>query len=595
MKTFLHVLSLLGIVLVLVLMLAVLELNQNRVLGLVLCLALFAGYLFLRHRLLAQGAPFPWRLACFAGWLALYAGLLFCTWPPVQPVPAVPQKDPAKTSVVTLPQGQLQGVLTQDAAVEVYAGIPYAQPPVGDLRWREPQDPLPWEGVLQADHFGPMSMQPTHTPLYDSLYRMLGYHDYRPSLSDNYVPPVSEDSLYLNLWKPAGAQSGLPVLVYVHGGSLKTGRTWYGDFNGQGLAHEGVLVVNFAYRLGVFGYLADPELAAESPHGSTGNYGLLDQIKALEWVHQNIAAFGGDPDNVTVAGESAGAASVSALCTSPLARGLFRRAILESSTLAPVAPTHSFRLLDEALASGAALKQRHQAADVAALRALPAEKLVAEAETQHHITVDGYALTETPYDSYRRGVHNEEALLHGYNSRESGPFVLFDQADLKNYETKVRDYFGAVSDDVLALYPAADDRQARDNWAEIFGAVFFDYPHYCLNRLAGEIGIPAYEYYFSKGNGSIGPWHSGEMIYCYGSIPASSRLFDGRDRELSAQMLSYWANFCRTGDPNGEGLPLWERNTASGRVMRFGDETVMTDEGEHELFAVFDRVTGFER
>ena len=179
--------------------------------------------------------------------------------------------------------------------MEVYAGIPYAKPPVGELRWREPQDPEPWEGVLAADHFAPMSMQPQNAAWYSSMAQIIGYHDYEISLDDNFRDLNSEDALYLNIWKPAGEQENLPVLVYIHGGSLQTGQPWYADYSGEGLARKGVIVVNMGYRLGVFGFLADEELMAESPNGTTGNYGLLDQIKALEWVRDNIAAFGGDP------------------------------------------------------------------------------------------------------------------------------------------------------------------------------------------------------------------------------------------------------------------------------------------------------------
>ena len=436
-------------------------------------------------------------------------------------------------------------------------------------------------------------MQPTNSALYSSLAQIIGYHDYEITLEDNYITPVSEDSLYVNVWKPSGEVSGLPVYVFIHGGSLQTGQPWYADYSGLGLAREGVVVVNMGYRLGVFGYLADEELIAESPNGTTGNYGLLDQIKALEWVRDNIRAFGGDPDNVTLAGESAGAAAVSALCTSPLAAGLFDRVVLESSTVASVEPPHSFRTLDEALQSGRELKARYGAASIAELRALPAEKLVGEADTQHHMTIDGYALTETPYESYRRGVHNEQAILHGYNSEESAPFVMFSQAKLKDYEGRIRRYFGDRTDEILAIYPASTDAEAKAYWAEIYGAIFFDYPHYCLNRLAVENGIPVWEYYFSKTNGRLGPWHSGEEVYCYGNIPAGSKLYDARDRELSAQMLSYWANFAATGDPNGAGLPEWEQNNGSARLMEFGDETKMIDEREHALFAVLDAMQGF--
>ncbi|MBQ3480887.1 MAG: carboxylesterase family protein [Oscillospiraceae bacterium] len=575
--------------LVLLVMLALLELCKNTLWGFALTALAAAIFVLLHGAAEVKGK----RALCWLGLLALFAGILFLTRPPVKSVPALEGKESAPSQVVVTQKGKVQGVLSADGAVEVFTGIPYARPPVGELRWREPQEPEAWSGTLVCDRFAPMSQQPTNSALYSSLAQIIGYHDYEIRLDDNYIPPVSEDALYLNVWKPAGEVGGLPVYVFIHGGSLQTGQPWYADYSGMGLAREGVIVVNMGYRLGVFGYLADEELIAESPNGTTGNYGLLDQIKALEWVRDNIAAFGGDPDNVTLGGESAGAAAVSVLCSSPLARGLFRRVILESSTVASVEPPHSFRSLDEALESGRALKERYGVTSIAELRALPAEKLTGEADTQHHMTVDGYALVETPYESYRRGVHNEEAILHGYNSAESAPFVMFSQASMKNYEERVRRYFGDDADEVLAIYPAATDAEAKAYWAEIYGAIFFDYPHYCLNRLAAENGVPVWEYYFSKENGRLGPWHSGEEVYCYGNIPAGSMLYDDRDRELSAQMLRYWANFAATGDPNGAGLPEWEENVGSDRLMGFGDETEMIEEREHALFAVLDNMQGF--
>lgn len=574
------------------LMLAVLELNKNTVVGWVVLILLTVGFVVLREKVLKE-KKFLVHAGIWLGWFASFAAVLFLTYPPIQSVPAVDVSDPERTGIVTVTQGQLTGVYNADRTVEVYAGIPYAQPPVGELRWREPQDALPWEGVRNADTFAPMSMQPVNTPIYSSLAQIIGYHDYAVSLSDNYRAPVSEDSLYLNIWKPAGDVSGLPVLVYIHGGSLQTGQPWYGDYSGEGLAREGVIVVNMGYRLGVFGYYADEQLQAESPNGTTGNYGLLDQIKALEWVRDNISSFGGDPGNVTLSGESAGSASVSALCTSPLAAGLFRRVILESSTVAGAEPPHSFRLLDEALQSGAELKVRHNCTSVSELRALSAEELVSEAYTQHHITVDGYALTELPYESYKKGIHNEEAILHGCNAEESGPFIIFDHASMSDYEKKVRGYFKEYADEVLALYPASDDSEADKYWAEIYGSVFFNYPHYCLDRLAVKDDIPAYEYLFTKKNGRLGCWHSGEMIYCFGNIPAVSSVFDDTDRALSDTMVRFWLNYIRTGDPNGEGIPSWERSTTSDRLFEFGNSVGTISETRIGLYGILDRMTGF--
>lgn len=574
-------------------MLVILELNKNTVTGWILAAVLGAGY-FILHRLIVRKKN-RWYLkgALLVGWLALFTGILFLTWPPVRPVSAVSVKHPKTTEVISVRQGDIQGVYNEDNSVEVYTGVPYAKPPVGALRWKEPQDPDPWDGVLKADRFAPMSMQPRNLPIVDSLTQIIGYHDYEISLDDNEIPPVSEDSLYLNVWKPAGSAKNLPVLVYIHGGSLKTGQPWYADYSGEGFAKEGMIVVNMGYRLGIFGYYADEELAAESPNGTTGNYGLLDQIKALEWVRDNIAAFGGDPENITLSGESAGAASVSALCTSPLAKGLFKRVILESSTVASVNPPHSFRTMDEALNAGRKTREQFRCSSVDELRQLPAEKLVNEAQTHHHMTVDGYALTETPYESYRKGVHNEEAILHGYNDEESAAFIVFDRANMKNYESKIHTYFGDLTDEILALYPAETDEEADEYWAEIYGAVFFDYPHYCLNRLAAANQIPVYEYLFAKQNGRLGDWHSGEEVYCYGNIPDGSKRYDSRDRELSAEMVGYWKNFITAGDPNGGSLPKWEQNKGSDRVMLFGDTTEMIDEKEHALFAILDRKDGW--
>ena len=592
------ILFVVGSILLFALMAAVLELNKNTIAGFISLIFVSAGF-WIVHALVLTKSNGGIRFLGWFCWIAAFAAILFITWPPVKAVPAVNYKNPAHTDVITIKQGKLRGVLTEDGKVEVYTGLPYAKAPVGELRWKEPQDHDGWEGILEADHFAPMSMQPTNLPIYDSLAWIIGYHDYKISFEDNYVPPVSEDSLYLNVWKPQGNVSGLPVLVYIHGGSLQTGQTWHEDYRGESIARENAVVVNMEYRLGVFGFYADEALAAESPNGTTGNYGLLDQIKALEWVRDNIAAFGGDPNNVTLAGESAGSACVSALCTSPLAKGLFRRVLLESSTVASVKPPHSFRSFDQAILDGKEMKTRYGKnlkygfISIDELRALPAEKLVKEANTQHHITTDGYVLTETPYESYKKGAFNEECIMHGYNLEESAAFIIFARANMKNYESKVRGYFEKYADEVLELYPAETDAEADAYWAEMFGAAFFDYPHYCLNRLAVENGIDVYEYTFTKKNGRLGAWHSGEEVYFYGNIPDDSPLYDSRDRELMKQMNGYLRNYMENGDPNGEDLPAWEQNLSSYDLMEFGDKTEMTKERKPKLYEILDKMTGW--
>ena len=499
------------------------------------------------------------------------------------------EADPAEAAAlaadtpVSVTGGQITGVASEDGETLIYKGIPFAAPPVGDLRWKAPQPVEPWDGVKACDTFPKICLQSD-----------VAYGDFQPEFYSDPYPEMSEDCLYLNVWTPAKtADEKLPVMVYIHGGGNGSGWSYEKEFDGEGLAAKGCILVTIQYRLGVFGFLADEELLAESPNGTTGNYGLLDQIKALEWVRDNIAAFGGDPGNVTLAGESAGAACVSALCTSPLARGLFRRVIAESSTTTAPQPAHSFQLLADGLAAGRQIKERFGVSSIAELRQLDAETLVSAADRIHHMTVDGYVLPETPYESYRKGIHNEEAILHGFNAQEGTAFILFDNADLKNYADKIALMFGDLADEALALYPAETDAQAKANWIDLYSAYFFSYGHYCWSRQAADCGIPCYAYYFTKENGRLGPWHSGEEVYCYGNIPASSKLYDDSDRQLSEIFCSYFANFCKTGDPNGPGLPPFAP-TADGRtVLELGDQVAPVSDPYLPIYELFDKKYSF--
>ncbi|MCR5427417.1 MAG: carboxylesterase family protein, partial [Lachnospiraceae bacterium] len=364
-----------GLTIVTLIFLVLIELSKNTIIGWILTAAAVAGFVLIRRKLVSRGMYYrrsgkdmpekgpdktpavpddagkPRKRAygplCRLGFLAVLAAIYFISYPPIRQVPAVEGFGVEKTGIIKVAEGELTGVYNREHTAEIYAGIPYAKAPVGDLRWKEPQAPDRYDGVRACDTYGPMAMQSGNGPLFGSLYQIFGFHKYNFSLFDNYREKKSEDCLYLNVYRPADySGEPLPVVFFIHGGSLTTGQSYYTEYRGDSFAEKGVIFVNFAYRLGILGYMANEELAAESPVGTTGDYGLIDQIAALKWVHENIAAFGGDPDNITIAGESAGSSSVNALCVSPLTEGLFRRAIAESSSVLARKPYHTFRTME---------------------------------------------------------------------------------------------------------------------------------------------------------------------------------------------------------------------------------------------------------
>ena len=486
-----------------------------------------------------------------------------------------------RTEAVSVTGGDVRGIFNQDGTVEIYAGIPYAAPPVGELRWKEPQNVIPWDGVYEADHFAPMAMQNQNGFLYNTLLNL-----YTHAKSDRtYKAPVSEDCLYLNVWKPAenAPDGGWPVLVYIHGGSLMTGSSWYSKNDGENLARNGILVVNIAYRTGVFGYFADKELAAESENGTTGNYGLLDQVKALEWVHNNVAAFGGNADNVTIAGESAGSSSVNALCATPLTKGFFRRAIGESSSVIQETPPHTFRTMEAALKMGDDIKKEFNCNSIKELRTLPAEKLIKTKYANNSMTVDGYALPETPYEIYKKGLNHEEALMNGFNKREAFGFTFFTKVNKKNIAELLEPSLKDKTSAFLEKYGTNNKKQLKSLYNDVFSAVCFTLPHDCWTKTVSSQGRPVYEYYFSRENKEIGTNHSGEMVYAYRNVPKTKN-YEAYDYELEEIMSSYWLNFIKYGNPNGKdtngnALPEWKTSSQSnGLLMEFGDTCRMVED-----------------
>ena len=591
---------------------AVLELSKNMIIGWVVGILATIALLLYRNVFYKRIGSKKNTLLALLIFVIILVANLFLTKPPVKRVPAVDNRNPDVTDVVEIEQGQLTGVYNKDHSARVYAGIPYAKPPVGELRFKEPQKADGWDGVRAFDHFGPRAMQTQGSVFYDSLSHILGWHDYQVKFGDEYTEEVSEDCLYLNIFTPGDDRAELlPVIFYVHGGSLTTGHSSYSEYRGENLAAKGVVFVDFAYRLGVFGYYAADDLKAESPNGTTGNYGLLDQVAALQWVYDNIEAFGGDKNKITIAGESAGASSVNALCVSPLTEGLFRYAIAESSGIVAKEPFHTFRYYEDAVATGDEVRDEFGVSSSAELRNIPASELVKTHTQNSSMTVDGYAIAEQPYLTYERGANHEQALLNGFNAKEADAFLLGTEATRENYEDLIEEDMPEYGDEMAEVVPwnlpprdqafiidAKGEAKGALNTA--YSAMWFSYSHYVWNNYMVSQNRPAYEYYFTKTNNILSNYHAGELPYAYGNLWRHPGLYKDEDYKLSEIMQSYWVNFAYNGDPNGyllgpdgsssdEMLPVWEkRKTGQDQLLELGAEIKMTDDPNLAIYTVID-------
>jgi para-nitrobenzyl esterase len=470
-------------------------------------------------------------------------------------------KPKAKTNSVRVKtdQGEVEGVFTDDHAVIAFKGIPYAAPPVGDLRWQPPQPPARWKHTLAAKDFGSHCLQ-------SGSYPDMIFHD----------PGPSEDCLTLNVWAPAKTTRGsLPVMVWIYGGGFVSGSTSENRQDGQFLAHRDVIVVSMNYRLGIFGFFAHPELTAESPHHASGNYGLLDQVAALKWVNANIAAFGGDPSNVTIFGESAGSFAVSALMASPLARGLFTKAIGESGGAfsSPRQPTETREALEQR--NLAFSQAAFHTASLAELRKLPADTILqaATAKTtppppRFGISVDGYFLPDSVPNIYAAGHQAHIPLLAGWNADEARGQVLLAKTPttVASFTGTAQTQFGDKAEAFLAVYPAATDAEAIQSAGDFASDSFISFSTWrWLEAQVATGSSPVYRYRLDLGSPGdknhraiLGAFHSDDIEYVFGTLDSRPEaVWRDEDRKLSDQIGSYWTNFARTGDPNATGLPQW--------------------------------------
>jgi para-nitrobenzyl esterase len=496
---------------------------------------------------------------------------------------SMPLTGVAVAQAVLTDSGLISGV--REGGLNVYKGVPFAAPPLGELRWRPPSPNEPWPGTRKTNAFAPACMQEG------------------VSMPGEAPPAVSEDCLYLNIWAPPPSlRKPVPVIAWIYGGGYRNGSASMPLYWGDRLAHKQVLVVTIAYRLGPLGFLALPELTRESPHQSSGNYGLMDQIAALEWIQRNIAAFGGDPKRVTIAGQSSGAISVSVLMASPRAAGLFQRAIGESGGLfepLQLAPNY---VLANAERDGEKYAATLGARSLQELRRLPAAALLggANAGGVTHPVIEPYVLPVSPYEAFASGHQNDVPLLIGSNAEEAR--ALTDVADVKSatFDQGVESSFGALPAPIMAAYPHATDAEARQARLDLERDLRFGWDMWAWARLQATTGQAKIYYYSFRHqppfpNGSVyegwGASHFAELWYVFDHLNQAPWHWSREDHRLAEQMSGYWTNFAKSGNPNGPGLPFWPAfANPDGRVLSLGDPIVVRGVANISSLSVFDAV-----
>ncbi|HEX5227900.1 MAG TPA: carboxylesterase family protein [Bryobacteraceae bacterium] len=491
---------------------------------------------------------------------------------------------------VRIDSGLVSGVSGTNPDVRVFRGIPYAAPPIGNLRWRAPEPVAHWDGVRKADEFGAMCMQPAFRG---------------GAAPPSATPPkMSEDCLFLNVWTAAASASDRrPVMVWIHPGGYQTGSGATPGYDGEALAKKGVVLVTINYRLGVFGFFSHPELTAESEHHASGNYAFMDQVAALEWVHNNIAAFGGDPQRVTVFGDSAGSSSISNLMGSPRAKGLFQRAVGESGAWMGLSLT-PMRTLAEAEQAGVKMAEAANAHNLAELRAKPAEELLKAGRAGGPV-IDGWFLPEDVATIFAQGKQNDVPLLVGSN-KDEGTFFL-QPTTVAKFTDRAHMRYGAQADAYLKLYPAGSDEEASASQL----AAFRDELAFVMRvwaRAETKTGhSKTFLFYFThepptpvgataRGGFGSGATHGSEAQYIFGNL-LPPRSWTSLDHQVSDTMSSYWVNFATSGDPNGKGLAKWPSfdDRSSNRPMVLGDRAEVGPAPNAAQLAFFESIYEKER
>jgi len=489
---------------------------------------------------------------------------------------------PAAAAPVRIDGGLVEGTRADGAIL--YRAIPYAAAPTGLRRWREPQPVQPWTGVRRDQGFAPACAQTGS------------------SIPGETIAAMSEDCLYLNVWRPASTpRRGLPVLVWIYGGGFSNGNAALPLYWGDQLARRGIVVVTFNYRVGAFGFLAHPELTRESPHASSGNYGLLDQVAVLRWVHRNIAALGGDPGRVTIAGQSAGSSSVSILMASPLAQGLFQQAIGQSGGFFEPLQLAPHFALRNAERDGMAFARALGARTLAELRALPTATILrANAGRITHPVTEPFLLPRPPFDVFAARQQAQVPLLVGVNAQEAVALADFRNVRAATFAADITAAFGPLPQPLLDAYPhQADDADARRARIAFETDLRFGWNMWAWARLQAASSAPVFAYRFEQSPpfpagspyAGWGASHFAELWYMFDHLDQEPWRWTAGDRQLADAMAAYWTNFVKTGNPNGRGLPRWPAARADGGpLMILRDRRAAGRPDRPEALAVFDAV-----
>jgi para-nitrobenzyl esterase len=489
---------------------------------------------------------------------------------------------------VKIDDGTLEGTVNADSSVRIFRGVPFAAPPVGNLRWQAPQPVQPWKGLRKADEFGGYCVQG----------KVFG--DILPRAKE-----MTEDCLYLTVWAPAKpAAARLPVYVWFYGGGFAAGSGDEPRYDGESFAKKGIVVVNVNYRLGIFGFFSHPELSKESGHMASGNYGLLDQVAALEWVRKNIQAFGGDPKRVTIGGESAGSLSVSALMASPLSRDLFQQAVGESGAFFGTVGGRGSIALADSEKEGTKFAASIGAKSLAELRAKSSAELL-KAGGQFWPNVDGYFLPTDVQTIFAEGKQSQVPLLAGWNADEVRMMVMMtkEKPNAKTFPERVRQQFKDNADGALKVYGASTDEEALRSAGDLASDSFIVFGTWKWLDMQARTGKPVYRFEFdhtvpipeamksmAPGLKSFGSAHASELEYVFVTLPSKKADWQPDDQKVAEQMNEYWANFIKTGDPNGPGLAKWPNFTKTREVMHLDTESKALPEAHRERYEFLDSI-----